>query len=152
MSMVEQSTRNEMVVRRIVDEVINGNDTSVLGELMAPDFVPHAWWHEPFTPPESQMATPYEGIRAMIDADNASYENRTMRIQEMMSTRDKVIAMLTNVGTRKAREISWNEIWIMRFENDRVVETWSLEDNLGRYQQLGVVADSKTLLERAGLA
>jgi predicted ester cyclase len=32
-----------------------------------------------------------------------------------------------------------DEVWILRFRDGRIVHVWSLEDSLGRLQQLGLV-------------
>jgi predicted SnoaL-like aldol condensation-catalyzing enzyme len=151
MSAVDQATRNEEAVRRAVEEVENKRNAAVVDELFAPNYVAHLLWHQPHMPSYMEGKSVVEGMKAYLAKDDPNYENLHTTIDQMISVGDKVVTVYTETATRNGKQVSWTAMEIARFEDGRFVETWSLWDRIGLYQQLGVVPSTPDLIKQAGL-
>jgi predicted SnoaL-like aldol condensation-catalyzing enzyme len=119
---------NKTVVRRLVDEVLNGGRLEVIDELYVPELVAAA--------------------RGWIGPFRASFPDVHMEIVELIAEGDKVVGRFTCSATQLG---AWfgqaptgrrfervDEVSIFWFRDGRIVDAWSLEDTLGRLQQLGL--------------
>jgi predicted ester cyclase len=119
---------NKAVVRRLVNEILNGGHLEVIDELYAPELAPAARrWIAPF---------------------RASFPDVHMEIVELIAEGDKVVGHFTCSAThlgpwlgqaptgRRFERV--DEVAIFRFRDGRIVHAWSLEDSLGRLRQLGL--------------
>ncbi len=119
---------NKAVVRRLVTEVLNGGRLEVIEELYAPALA--------------------EEAKAWIAPFRASFPDTHMEIIDLITEGDIVVGRFTCSGTHVG---SWlghaptgrrfeaiDEVGIYRFRDGRIVESWGLEDNLGRLEQLGL--------------
>jgi ketosteroid isomerase-like protein len=122
------SQQNKDVVRRLVDEILNGGRLDVIDELYAPSLAPEAReWIAPF-----QM----------------SFPDMRMEIVDLIAEDDKVVGRFTCSGTHLGEWLGHaptgrrfeaiDEVSIFRFREGRIVDVWSLEDNLTRLEQLGL--------------
>jgi ketosteroid isomerase-like protein len=122
------SEANKTLVRRLVDEVLNGGNLELIDELYAPEIAPAAKrWIMPF---------------------RASFPDVHMAIVELIAEGDKVVGRFTCSAThlgdwlghaptgRRFERV--DEVSIFRFRDGRIVQVWSLEDTLGRLRQLGL--------------
>jgi ketosteroid isomerase-like protein len=122
------SEANKTLVRRLVDEVLNGGNLELIDELYAPEIAPAAKrWTTPFW---------------------ASFPDVHMEIVELIAEGDKVVGRFTCSAThlgdwlgnaptgRRFERV--DEVSIFRFRDGRIVQVWSLEDTLGRLRQLGL--------------
>ena len=122
------SEANKAVVRRLVDEVLNGGRLEVIDELYAPELAaPARGWIAPF---------------------RASFPDVHMEVVELIAEGDKVVGRFTcsatHLGTwldqaptgRRFERV--DEVAIFRLRDGRIVHAWSLEDTLGRLRQLGL--------------
>ncbi len=120
--------RNKAVVRRLVEEVLNGGKLDVIDELYAPELAAEARdWIAPFL---------------------ASFPDTRMEIVDLIAEGDRVAARFTCSGThtgawlghaptgRRFEQI--DEAAIYRFRDGRIVESWGVEDTLRRLEQLGL--------------
>jgi ketosteroid isomerase-like protein len=120
--------RNKAVVRRLVDEVLNGGRLEVLDELYAPTLGSEA--------------------KAWIAPFQASFPDVHMEVIELIAEGDTVVGRFTCSGTHLGdwlgvaptgrRFEAVDEVGIYRFRKGRIVENWGVEDNLGRLEQLGL--------------
>ena len=119
---------NKTVVRRLVDEVLNGGRLEVIDELYVPELVAAArGWIAPF---------------------RASFPDVHMEIVELIAEGDKVVGRFTCSATQLGAWLGQaptgrrfervDEVAIFWFRDGRIVDAWSLEDTLGRLQQLGL--------------
>ena len=119
---------NKAVVRRLVNEILNGGHLEVIDELYAPELAPAARrWIAPF---------------------RASFPDVHMEIVELIAEGDKVVGRFrcsaTHLGEwlghaptgRRFERV--DEVSIFRFRDGRIVHAWSLEDSLSRLRQLGL--------------
>ena len=122
------SQQNKAVVRRLVDEVLNGGRLGVIDVLYAPSLVPEAReWIAPF---------------------QSSFPDMHMEIVDLIAAEDRVVGRFTCSGTHLGEWLGHaptgrrfeaiDEVSIFRFREGRIVDVWSLEDNLTRLEQLGL--------------
>jgi predicted SnoaL-like aldol condensation-catalyzing enzyme len=122
------SERNKAVVRRLVAEVLNGGRLEVIDELYAPALAPE--------------------VKAWIAPFRESFPDGHMAVVELIAEDDTVVGRFSCSGTHLGdwlghaptgrRFEAVDEVGIFRFRDGRIVETWELEDNLGRLEQLGL--------------
>ena len=122
------SEHNKATVRRLVAEVLNGGRLEVIDELYTPELARAAKrWIAPF---------------------RASFPDVHMELVELIAEGDKVVGRFTCSATHLGEWLGHDrtgrrfervhEVWILRFRDGRIVHVWSLEDTLGRLQQLGL--------------
>lgn len=122
------SDANKDIVRRLVEEVLNGGRLEVILELYAPELADDATaWITPFL---------------------ASFPDTHMEIVTLVAEGDMVVGRFTCSGTHTGdwlghaptgrRFEAVDEVGICHVRDGRIVETWGLEDNLGRLEQLGL--------------
>ena len=122
------SERNKASVRRLVEEVLNGGRMDVIDALYAPVLAVEA--------------------KAWIAPFRASFPDVHMEVVELIAEGDTVVGRFTCSGTHLGdwlghaptgrRFEAVDEVSIYRFQDGRIVESWGLEDNLGRLEQLGL--------------
>ena len=127
------SEQNKRVVRRLVEEVLNGGRMDVIDELYASSLAPEA--------------------KAWIAPFRASFPDVHMEVIELIAEGDTVVGRFTCSGTHLSEWLGYaptgrrfeavDEVGIYRVRDGRIVETWGLEDNLGRLEQLGLRCEEK---------
>jgi steroid delta-isomerase-like uncharacterized protein len=128
------------LVRRFVDEVQSGGNTDALDEICSPEFVNHS------APPG--VPSNCEGVKQLTAMFRQAFPDSYFIVEDMMAEGDKVATRKTFHGTHQGefmgipptgRRVSMGLIDIVRIADGRVVEHWSMGDNLGMMQQLGVI-------------
>jgi steroid delta-isomerase-like uncharacterized protein len=131
---------NKALVRRFVDEVQSRGNVDAVDEFCSPEFVNHS--APPGLPPDR------EGVKIVTAMFRAAFPDSYFTVEDMMAEGDKVATRKTFQGTHQGefmgipptgRQVSMGLIDIVRISDERVVEHWSMGDNLGMMQQLGVV-------------
>ena len=130
---------NKALVRRIFEEGINQNQTSVFDELIAPTYVNH----------DLPVPTPGPGgFKMVIGMFRAAFPDMRVTLEEEIAEDDKVSTRGYFTGTHqgdfqgiaptgKQFKIKYIDVW--RVENGKLVENWVQMDQLGLMQQLGVI-------------
>jgi predicted ester cyclase len=119
---------NKAIVRRLIEEVLNGGRLEVLDELYAPELAPAARrWITPF---------------------RASFPDVHMEILELIAEGDAVVSRFTCSATHLGEWLGHpptgrrfervDEVSIFRLRDGKITQVWSLEDSLGRLRQLGL--------------
>jgi predicted ester cyclase len=119
---------NKAVVRRLVDEVLNGGRLEVIDELYTPELAPAARrWMAPF---------------------RASFPDMRMEVVELIAEGDTVVGRFTCSATHLGEWLGHaptgrrfervDEVGIFRLRDGRIAQAWSLEDTLSRLRQLGL--------------
>jgi predicted ester cyclase len=119
---------NKLLVRRLVEGVLNERRLDVIDELYHPRLAAAArCWIEPFL---------------------ASFSDVHMRIENLIAEDDTVVGRFSCSGThsgnwlghpptgRRFTDIA--EVYIFRIADGRIVRAWGLEDTLSRLRQLGL--------------
>ena len=130
---------NKAIVRRAV-EVYNTGNVDLLDELIAADAVGH---EGPPTPPGPAT------VKQFITMARSAFPDLHVNIEDMVAEGDRVAVLLTIRGTQKGafmgipatgKSVNFNAMDIYRIANGKIAENWSVADNLGMPQQLGVVS------------
>jgi predicted ester cyclase len=131
---------NKALVRRFVDEVQSGGNIDLIDEICSPEFVNHS--APPGVPPNC------EGIKILTSMFRGAFPDSYFTVEDMIAEGDKVATRKTFHGTHRGefmgisptgQRVSIELIDIVRIADGKVVEHWSMGDNLGMMQQLGVV-------------
>jgi predicted ester cyclase len=85
---------NKAVIRRLVEEVYNGNNLDLLDKLVAQDMVNHS------AAPEHQHGI--EGFRRVNSWVRDAFSDAHYRIEDMIAEGDMVACRITASGTRMA--------------------------------------------------
>lgn len=135
------TSTNETVVRRFLDEVVNGGRLDLVGELWADDL---AWYGGSLGEIHG-----IDAYRQMLHADaGLAFTGMRLTIHEVIGHDDKVVVRFTNSGTQTGtfhgipptgKHATWLGIGIYTVRDGRIVEAWFAEDILGMLQQLGAV-------------
>ena len=134
------SEQNKALFRRFTDEVINGKNTSVIGELMAVDMVDHNLM--------PGQAAGLEGMEQMMTMFLSAFPDLHTTIDVLIAEGDVVSGRMTTTGTHRGdfmgipatgKQVKFSEIHIVRIVNGKAVEHWGNSDDMGMMQQLGVI-------------
>jgi len=136
---------NKAVVRRFVEEVLDGGNTDVMLEIFAPNCVIHF----------AHLAEPYVGnaVYAAALAPGVSRRSSMVTtIEQMIAEGDMVALRLrhdvtytadvpSRVGMLPAagKSVSWYAHPMFRLEDGRISEEWVQRDEAGILQQLGAL-------------
>jgi steroid delta-isomerase-like uncharacterized protein len=133
--------QNKAIFRRMVDEIFNRGNLSLIDEFLAPDFVEREQ-----LPPG--IPSGREGVKQMAVMLRSAFPDFKATIDDMVAEGDKVVARMTWGGTHKSefmgipptgKRVSFGIIDIVRFTGDKFVEHWGLMDNTSLMQQLGAM-------------
>ena len=143
---------NLAIARRITAAFEQGDDAT-LRDLYAPDHVHHAHWHDPLPLPGSEEQPVLDRYE---QADvNARTDMTDMRVtvEEQIGCGDWVVTIFTTrwIHARRGTAVEERGIFVDRFANGKVVETWLTGDRLGLLQQIGAVGPSRELYAKADL-
>jgi predicted ester cyclase len=119
---------NKAIVRRLVEEVLNGGQLEVVDELYVPELA--------------------AGAKRWIGAFRAAFPDVHMEIVELIAEGDTVVGRFTCSATHLGgwrghpptgrRFHGVDEVGIYRLHDGRITWTWALEDTLARTRQLGL--------------
>lgn len=126
--MPDAAAQNKAVVRRFIEEVINGGQLDVTDELFVPERAADARrWITPF---------------------RRSFPDVHMRIVSLIAEGDEVAGRFTCSATHLGpwhgqpatgrRFMDVAAVYFFRLRDGRIAETWALEDNASRLLQLGL--------------
>ena len=119
---------NKAIIRRLIEEVLNGGRLEVIDELYAPELARAARrWIAPF---------------------RASFPDVHMEILELIAEGEKVVGRFTCSATHQGAWLGHaptgrrfervDEVSIFRLRDGRIIQVWALEDTLARLRQLGL--------------
>ena len=135
------SEENKAIVRRFMEEVINKNTVSAVDEFMAADLVDH-------NPPPPGSEPGAEGVKQGLKMFFAAFPDLHTHIEDMIAEGDKVAVRMSFHETHQGelmgipatgKQVTVQEMHIVRIAGGKMVEHWSVEDTLGMMQQLGVI-------------
>src|SRR5215207_5704491 len=134
------SEENKRVTRRVLDELFDKGDLDSADELGHPDFVNHE------APPDNPQGP--EGLKETVSWLRGLWGPMRAEIEDEIAEDDKVVARVTMHGRHlgeflgkppTGKAFSTQQIHIWRLEDDKVIEHWSVRDDLGQALQLGLL-------------
>ncbi len=132
---------NKAVVRRFVEDVFVGGRPEAVDELLADDFVSHAW-------PSSGEGNGKADLKAAMDRVAQGLADARFTIEDMIAEDDRVAVRLTASARQtgpfmgippSGKTYTVGEIHIFRVRGARLVEHWDQVDYLTMLRQLGAM-------------
>ena len=129
------------VVRRYLDEVVNGGSLDALREVWAPD----GQWHGGSMGDRHGLA---EMIAFASGGGAGAFSEMHLTVHDLVSADDKVVVRFTNSGRQTGpflgapatdRHATWLGIGTYTVTDGKITDAWFGEDILGMLLQLGVV-------------
>ena len=132
---------NKALARRYYAEVWSRGNTSVLPEIIAPQFIHH-------DPPFPEEARGPSGLERIVSLYRGAFPDLAIPVDALIAEADVVVVRWTARGThlgplmgmppsRKAIQVSGIEV--LRIADGKLVEEWTQWDRLALLQQLGAV-------------
>ncbi|WP_028921639.1 ester cyclase [Pseudonocardia acaciae] len=141
-------TDNKAAFRRF-HEAMNTRDPEIISktidELIGPDVLFHA--------PVPVNATGAQALKRVWEVLLRAFPDIHVTVEDTVAEGDKVVFRNTVTGTHlgeyrglppTGRSVTYNEIFIVRFEGGRVAEIWGVVDVFAQLRQLGVIPETLT--------
>ena len=134
------SDPNKQVTRRLLDELFTKGNFDATDELVHPDFVNHE------APPGAPQGP--DGLEQTVTWLRGLWGDMVFDIEDHIAEGDKVVARVTMHGHHvgeflgrppTGKEFAVKQIHIWRLEDGKVIEHWSVRDDLGQAFQLGLI-------------
>jgi len=129
------------IARRLIEEVWNSRDQSVVDELIAPN-------RRNIDPNLADLGIGPEGYKRLVALYTSAFPDGRLTLHDTISEEDKVVMSWNFTGTHKGdlrgiaptnKKVSIDGITISRHANGKIAESQVSWDALGMLQQLGVV-------------
>jgi steroid delta-isomerase-like uncharacterized protein len=133
------SDKNKALAARIPLEAFNQGKLEVIDEVIADNSIDHDSMPPGFPPGK-------EGLKLLAKSLRSAFPDFKITIDLQVAEGDLVVAHAKSTGTMKGefggmppsgKTATWEAIHITRIKNDKIVEHWSVQDQLGMLQQLG---------------
>ena len=124
----------------MLEELFEKGNLEATDELIHPEFVNHE------APPDNPQGP--EGLKETINWLRGLWGPMRADVEDMICAGDKVVARVTMHrrhvgeflgGPPTGREFATQQIHIWRLEDGKVIEHWSVRDDLGQALQLGLL-------------
>jgi steroid delta-isomerase-like uncharacterized protein len=134
---------NKAAFQRFHDAANTGDMDAIaktIDELVEPDAVVRT--------PLPIGATGAEALKQIWSMLLRIYPDIHLTVEDLIAEGDKVVGRTTVTGTHRGdfmgvaptgKSITYNEMFIFRFANGRVVETWGVVDVYAQMKQIGVI-------------
>jgi hypothetical protein len=134
---------NKALFKRFHDAANTGDFdflAKTIDEVVAPDAV--------IRTPLPIDATGADALKQIWAMLFTVYPDIRLTVEDVVAEGDKVVARNTVTGTHRGefmgvaptgKSVTYNEIFIFRFADGRVVETWGVVDVYAQMRQIGVV-------------
>lgn len=138
-----QETTNKATFRRFHD-VVNTGDLQLISTMIDELVEPDALIRTP-VPLDKTGAAALKHVWAALFA---AFPDLHLAVEDMIAEADKVVVRNTVTGTHRGeymglkptgKTVTYDEIFIFRFVDGRVAETWGVVDVLSQMKQLGVI-------------
>ena len=137
---------NKAKVRAFWEEGMNKGNLKAVDDLVAPTEIAHTV-NNP-----NGLSTP-ENVKKFIVETRAAFPDVKVTVDDLIAEGDRVVNRITMRGTQTGelneppvgrllptgKQITYTAIAINRFAGGKSVEVWSVGDDLGFWQQLGVI-------------
>jgi steroid delta-isomerase-like uncharacterized protein len=134
------TTQTKSAVRRVLDEAFNQGNLAVIDEVFTPNHFTHT------ASPGIQNNN--EGLKQLVTLFRTAFPDLNCTVEDEINADGKVAAHWTMSGTHKGplmgtpptgKSFSIQGLLFARIENGKIAEDWTLTDQMGMLQQLGLV-------------
>jgi hypothetical protein len=142
---------NKSLVRRYFEDAPYNPD--VCDEIFAPQ-IP---WHTLYHTHHPDFISDPQAEKVAYTRHKTVWGGWSESFDEMIAERDRVMVRWTFRGTHQGeylgippthKPVTFSGIYIFRIENGRIAEVWNLWDQLGEWQQLGILPESAEILSQ----
>lgn len=132
-------TLHQRIMRRFVDEILNAGDLSSLPELVHPQYVHRS---------PGQELRGHAGLSALLNGYRSAFPDLWIEVDELLGLEDGTLLCFTLTGTQRGallghpasdRRVKVHGMVRSRFRDDKIAEEWELVDQLGLFEQLGLL-------------
>jgi predicted ester cyclase len=132
--------RNKAIARRSWEEIFPACDVDALAQVVDPDVVSRG--RRPDEP------TGFEGVKRTMLWLASVFSDQRWEVHDVIGEADVVATRVTHHGRQTGelmgipptgREVAYQYVHFFRFRDGRVVEQWSVRDDMTLMRQLGVV-------------
>jgi steroid delta-isomerase-like uncharacterized protein len=137
--------RPDSLIRRMLDNAFNQGRVAAVDELVAPYGVTHS--------PAWGMPNNREGLKQLIAMFRSAFPDLYCTVEDEINEGDKLAAHWTLRGTHQglflgnpptSRPIVVQGMIFARTADGKIAEGWTLVDQMGMLQQLGIVPPPRT--------
>ena len=137
------TTRTKETVRRFCD-AMNTGDAEVISKTIDALVAPEAVIRTPL-PIE---ATGAQALKEVFTRLHRIFADLEVTVEDLIAEGDKVVSRNSVTGTHQGeymglaptgKSVTYNEIFIFRFVNGRIAETWGVVDVFSQMRQLGLI-------------
>jgi hypothetical protein len=139
-----QATSNKATVRHFCD-AMNSGDLKLIAETIDEVVEPDALIRTPL-PIEATGAQVLKEVFARL---HRVFSDLQVTVEDLIAEGDMVVARNSVTGTHQGeymglaptgKSVTYNEIFIFRFVDGRIAETWGVVDGFSQMRQLGMLA------------
>jgi steroid delta-isomerase-like uncharacterized protein len=132
--------QSQSVLQHMFDKAFNQGNLAAIDELVAPDGISH---HLSWGMPANRM-----GLKQLIAMLRTAFPDLQCTIEDEIIAGDKIAAHWTMRGTHKGlflgnsptnKPILVQGLIYARTNNNQIIENWTMIDQMGVLQQLGLV-------------
>jgi steroid delta-isomerase-like uncharacterized protein len=136
---------NKAVVRRYFEDAWNKHNPALVDEIYAADFVDRS-------PDIPGIAHTRDGLKQFMGVYLRAFPDAKITIEDQLVEDDRVVTRWTGRGTQtgefmemppSGKKVDVPGVQIDRFKGGKIVEEWTLFDQLGMLQQLGAVPPTR---------
>jgi predicted SnoaL-like aldol condensation-catalyzing enzyme len=134
--------QNLATAHRFMEGVLNRGDLALVDEIFDPTFIDRS------APPG--LPGDREGVRRGVDAFRRAFPDLHFELADEIADGDKVVSRIVARGTMRdslfglpptGKSAAWEQIHIIRLLDGRILEHWSLSDDMGMLRQLGLAPE-----------
>jgi steroid delta-isomerase-like uncharacterized protein len=134
------TTQTKSPIRIVFDKAFNQGNLAIVDEVLTPNHFTHTTFGGAPNGPQ--------GLKWLIAILRTAFPDLQCTVEDEIREGDKVAAHWTMRGTHKGlflgnpptgKQVEVQGIIFARIENDRIIEDWTLTDQMGLLQQLGIV-------------
>ena len=138
-----QATTNKAAFRRLHDAMNSGDAELIakaIDEVVEPDVL--------IRTPLPVQATGAQALKEVFARLRQAFPDLHVTVEDVVAEGDKVVGRNSVTGTHQGeymglpatgRPVAYNEIFIFRFVEGRIAETWGVVDVLAQMRQLGML-------------
>jgi hypothetical protein len=139
-----QQTSNKAAFRRVLDAT-NTHDGELISKTIDEVFQTDVLIRTPLP----IQATGAQAIKEVFATLHRAFPDLHVAAEDLIEEGDKVVARNTVTGTHHGeymglpptgKSVAYNEIFVLRFVDGRIAETWGVVDVLSQMRQLGLIA------------
>lgn len=143
---------NKALVRRYFEDAPHNLDAC--DEI----FAPQVWWHALYHTADPDFLSTPQIEKAAYARHKTVWGDWIETIDKMIAEGDQVWVHWTGHGIQQGeyfgipptnRQVTLSGIYIFRVANGKIEEVWNLWDQLGEWQQLGVLPETKKFIAKA---